>query len=294
MTYDVIIIGGGASGLQAGIQALKKGYKNTLILEREDYLGGNLNLFIHSGFDKLTGPELATKLIREFKSLGGEYKVKTNVLNVGKEKQVTYVNPDEKIVTISSKKIIIASGIRERFTGNIIIPIHKYSGIFTIAAAHKMINFKGYLPGKNVVISGRNRWSLFLARRLFIEGANIKAFLIDEHAEMNISNEDLKIIEGFNIPIIKNCTICELSGGDRIEEVTVYNRESKEEKIISCDSLIISVGYYPSIDFIKDDEIIIGKEYKTNSEGIYVCGTARLGEEILETSYMDAINLFCN
>ena len=39
--YDLIIVGAGASGLSAGISALKSGVKNVLVLEKEDVLGGN-------------------------------------------------------------------------------------------------------------------------------------------------------------------------------------------------------------------------------------------------------------
>ncbi len=46
LQYDLIIIGGGASGLSAGVSALKNGIKKVLILERNSDLGGNLNLFI--------------------------------------------------------------------------------------------------------------------------------------------------------------------------------------------------------------------------------------------------------
>ena len=48
--YDIVIIGSGASGLSAGISALQCGIKSVLILEKEDVLGGNLNLFIDNGF----------------------------------------------------------------------------------------------------------------------------------------------------------------------------------------------------------------------------------------------------
>ena len=52
LQYDLIIIGGGASGLSAGVSALQHGIKKVLILERNNDLGGNLNLFIHGGFGK--------------------------------------------------------------------------------------------------------------------------------------------------------------------------------------------------------------------------------------------------
>ena len=48
--YDLVIVGSGASGLSAGVSALKSGVKNVLILEKEEVLGGNLNLFINNGF----------------------------------------------------------------------------------------------------------------------------------------------------------------------------------------------------------------------------------------------------
>lgn len=38
--YDLVIIGAGASGLSAGISALNLVFKDVLILEKEDVLGG--------------------------------------------------------------------------------------------------------------------------------------------------------------------------------------------------------------------------------------------------------------
>ena len=44
--YNLVIIGAGASGLLAGIAALEENIENVLIIEQEEDLGGNLNLFI--------------------------------------------------------------------------------------------------------------------------------------------------------------------------------------------------------------------------------------------------------
>lgn len=107
--YDLVIIGSGASGLSAGVSALKSGIKNVLILEMEDVLGGNLNLFIDNGFGKyylnetVTGPELGSILIKDYKALGGLYKLNTIVLEVNRDKIITYVNPEEGIVEIEAK-----------------------------------------------------------------------------------------------------------------------------------------------------------------------------------------------
>ena len=48
--YDLVVIGSGASGLVSAITAMREGVKDVLIIEKEENLGGNLNLFIHDGF----------------------------------------------------------------------------------------------------------------------------------------------------------------------------------------------------------------------------------------------------
>lgn len=66
--YDVAVIGGGPAGLAAAIAACENGAK-TLIIEREEQLGGMLKQCIHDGFglhrfgEKLAGPEYVERFI---------------------------------------------------------------------------------------------------------------------------------------------------------------------------------------------------------------------------------------
>lgn len=284
--YDLIVIGSGASGLLAGITALKEGVKNVLIIEKEDSLGGNLNLFINNGFGefylghKVTGPEFGSELISEFISLGGTYKNNTKVLDVNRDKIVTYVNPEEGISEILGNTIVLASGCREKYTGNIIVPIHKYTGIFTTAAAHRLINFEGFLPGKDVILSGNNIWTLLLARRLTVEGANVVSIITERST---FEDKDMEVLQGFNIPIIYESEINEVGGGDRIEWIRANNIRNNGNYIIACDSLVLSVGYYPEVDYLKSLDIKIhstGIEHDDNKIGIddvFCCGTIANG-----------------
>lgn len=284
--YDLVIIGAGASGLSAGVAALKSGVENVLILEKEDMLGGNLNLFINNGFgeyylDKIvTGPELGSILIKDYKELGGKYKINTRVLEVNRDKKITYINPDEGIQEVEAKSIILAAGCREKYTGNIMIPIHKFTGIFTIGSAHRLINYSGYLPGKEVVISGSNIWTLILARRLVIEGANIKGIVTERKC---FNRDELDIINGFNIPIIYKSEVIEIEGEERINLARIKNIDTDEITSIECDSLVLSVGYLPDSDFIRkmsiitDYNIIQNENNHTSVEGIFICGTMENG-----------------
>lgn len=300
VNYNLVIIGGGASGLSAGVEALKRGIKSVLIIERNHDLGGNLNVFIHNGFKEnclsteITGPELSSSLIREYKALGGKIKIETQVLEVTKGKVIHYVNPHEGITEISASIIIVASGCRDKYTGNIIVPIHKYTGVFTIGAAHRLVNLEGYLPGKEVVILGKSKWALILARRLVIEGSKVKA-IIDNSPNGFVTEAELNIIDGFNIPIINCANVTEILGNERIEQVCVESEEDKSVMSIDCDSLILSVGYFPEIDFLRKSKVqldseksqLLTKKYETSIKGIYACGTVLSGEDGIDFSAED-------
>lgn len=284
--YDLIIVGSGASGLSAGISALKSGIKNVLILEKEDVLGGNLNLFINNGFGEyylnnvVTGPELGSILIKDYKELGGKYKISTRVLEINRDKVITYVNPNEGIQEVEANAIVLAAGCREKYTGNIMIPIHKFTGIFTTGSAHRLINYSGYLPGKDVIITGNDMWTLILARRLVVEGANIKGIVTERKC---FNRDELDIVNGFNIPIIYTSEVIEIEGEERVNLAKVKNIETEEITSIECDSLILSVGYLPDNDFIRkmslimDGDRIYSENNKTSVEGIFITGTMEKG-----------------
>ncbi|MGN0026832.1 MAG: NAD(P)/FAD-dependent oxidoreductase, partial [Clostridium sp.] len=192
---------------------------------------------------------------------------------------VTYVNPNEGIQDIKAGAIIIASGCRERFTGNINIPIHKYTGIYTLVSAHRLINLHGYLPGKKVVILGKNNWSLILATRLIVEGAEVKA-IIDKSNKNYLNDRAEKFIKDMNINIIENSRVVELHGNERIESIDVENKEDKSIRSIDCDSLILTVGYFPEIAFVRKANIkidekrnLIVNNNETSAKGIFACGS---------------------
>lgn len=281
--YDLVIIGAGASGILAGIAALEENVEKVLIIEQEEDLGGNLNLFINNDFgdfhlgENVPGPAFASILITTYISLNGKFKNNTRVIEVSDDKKIKYVNPYEGEVDIKAKKIILASGCREKYTGNIIVPIHKYTGIFSTASAHRLVNINGLLPGREVILSGNTIWTYILARRLVIEGAKVKGIVT---SRQRLDEELSKIIDGFNIPVIFNSEVVEVGGSERIEWVRIENCSIKEDsEVIECDSLILAVGYYPELDYLKNSNIKLNgdylyqENYKTSIEDIYCCGT---------------------
>lgn len=59
--YDIIVVGGGISGLLSALVLSKQG-KKVLILEKDDIAGGNCNSYMVDGFQVDTGPHAITHL----------------------------------------------------------------------------------------------------------------------------------------------------------------------------------------------------------------------------------------
>ncbi|MDO9098385.1 MAG: FAD-dependent oxidoreductase, partial [Candidatus Methanoperedens sp.] len=59
--YDVIVAGGGISGLMSAL-ALSKHGKSVLVLEKDGIVGGNCNSYMVDGFQVDTGPHAITHL----------------------------------------------------------------------------------------------------------------------------------------------------------------------------------------------------------------------------------------
>jgi len=301
--YDLVIIGAGIAGMTAAIGAAKEGIKKILIIERESYVGGIINQFIHNEFGKkligelVTGPEYVDFVERQINELGIQIVLNTTVLDVTKDKVITYVNSEEGVKDITARSIIFAMGAKERYSGNVVIPTNGLTGIFTVGEAHRIINLEGYLPGRKTIIIAKDKWGFIVARRLIIEAGSIEGIVIEKTFKEMADAEIVSIIDGFDIPIIQNSRVIEIEGNNRIEKVKIMNltNEAIEEK--ECDSLLLSVGFFPETLIIKKLNLKMNNEiagpevmdFETSIDGLFACGNIIHGENVFHMKETDGI-----
>ena len=136
--YNLIIIGGGLSGMTAALSAMEENTSNVLIIERESNLGGLLNRFICNGFGKkllnvdLTGPEYINFI--DLPSVDTEL-----VNSLLEEEQPECFHPESGELMLGDI-IISLDKVKEQAENY----GHSYTREYAFLIAHSMLHLMGY------------------------------------------------------------------------------------------------------------------------------------------------------
>jgi NADPH-dependent 2,4-dienoyl-CoA reductase/sulfur reductase-like enzyme len=291
--YEIVVIGSGPAGLAAAIAAYEQGVRSILVIERDRELGGILQQCIHNGFglfyfkEELSGPEYALRFIDKIKHYGIEYKLNTMVIDITDGKRVIAVNREDGLLEIKAKAIVLCMGCRERSRGAINIPGMRPAGIFTAGTAQRFVNMEGYMPGKEIVILGSGDIGLIMARRLTLEGAQVKAVIEILPYSSGLTRNIVQCLQDFDIPLFFSHTVTQIHGrkrvtGVRFAKVDENRRPLPEtEQELPCDTLLLSVGLIPENELSKKVHLeidpltggpVVDEMMESSVKGIFACG----------------------
>ena len=290
--YELVIIGGGPAGLAAAVAARDAGIQDILILERDNELGGILNQCIHNGFglhtfkEELTGPEYAGRFIKKVEDLGIDYKLNTMVMDLAEDKTVTAMNREDGLFQLHPKAVVLAMGCRERPRGALSIPGFRSAGVYTAGTAQRLVNMEGYMPGRKVVILGSGDIGLIMARRMTLEGAEVKVVAELMPYSGGLKRNIVQCLDDYGIPLKLSHTVVDIKGKERVEGITLAKVENGKpvpgtEEFYECDTLLLSCGLIPENELSRAAGVdlnpitngpIVNESLETNIPGVFAAG----------------------
>lgn len=297
MKIDLLVIGGGAAGIAAALEARAEGLE-VLMLERDTQLGGILNQCIHNGFglhvfkEELTGPEYAERFIELLHEQNIAYKLNTTVLDIRQEENgfvVSASNSQEGWLEVPCQSIMLASGCYERTRGQIQLPGDRPKGIMPAGSAQRYLNIDGYLVGKDVFILGSGDIGLIMARRMKLEGARVHGVAEIMPHSNGLTRNIVQCLHDYDIPLFLSHTVTDIRGKEQLEGITIQEVDADwkpiagTEKQFAVDTLLLSVGLVPDTMVFESLEIamhpvtkgaVVDQHYQTSIPGIFACGNA--------------------
>lgn len=275
--YDVLIIGAGPAGLAASLYGSCEGLK-TLLIEKSNPGGqasSSARIENYLGFPTgLSGAELSRRAITQTLRFGTEILTpqEVNKITVKDGYKITELKDGSEI---HSKAIIIATGVAykkleipglENFTG---------AGVYYGAAAveaHACRNQIIYIVG-----GGNSACQAAMYMSKFASEVNIilrRSELSQKAANYLVEN----ISRTFNIHIIANTDVIACSGATILQNITLRNVRTGEEKIVPAKALFIYIGTKPSTEWLGD---LVLK----NEKGFILCGRDLLQDKSFNTRW---------
>lgn len=256
---EVVVIGGGPSGLSAAVEAAKRGAE-VLVVDENLRAGGQLFKQIHKFFGSsahqagVRGIDIASELLEQTRECGVEVWLNSAVVGLFKEKKVTIkrtlANNSEKLEIIQAKKIVIATGASENavsFKG------WTLPGVMGAGAAQTMINVNRVLPGKRILMIGSGNVGLIVSYQLLQAGAEVVA-VIEASPQIGGYGVHAAKIRRAGVPIYTSHTIQEAIGKKNVEKAVICEVNDKwqpirgTEEVLKVDTITIAAGLKPLIE----------------------------------------------
>jgi sarcosine oxidase, subunit alpha len=259
---EVLIIGGGPSGLAAAIELGKYGIE-TLLIDDKHALGGKLVLQTHKFFGSEEDSNAGTRGHDIGKLLSAEVE-KYTCVKIWLNSTALFVFSDQKVgilkdgiyKIVTPKKILNAAGAREKFLR---FPGNHLARIYGAGAFQTLVNRDLVRPTERLFIIGGGNVGLIAGYHALQAGIEVVglAEAMPQCGGYKVHADKLKRL---GVPIYTSHTVIGANGGETVESVTIAQIDANfkpvegTEKSFACDTILIAVGLDSLSEFTQEAE----------------------------------------
>lgn len=274
--YDLAILGGGPSGLTAGMYAGRANLK-TIVVDKGlpgGQMQNTLEIENYPGYKSITGPQLSELYYEHMLEFGAEWK------------QAEVVDVD---LAGSVKKIILAGG--ETITAKALI--------IATGTQPKKLNVPGEreLVGRGVSYCATCDGAFFRNKHVIVVGGGDSAveegiFLTRFAAQVTIVHRrdqlraapilQQRAFANDKIRFVWDTIVEEIVGENRVTQVKLKNMKTGEVSHLDADGVFIYIGYLPNTGFLQATGLLNANGYidtdgtmATKIPGVFAAGDVR-------------------
>ena len=284
---DLLVIGGGRSGLEAAEQAARAG-KRVLLVEQSPFLGGRLRA------ESDSDPELEQRCqqLNSIETL--DIKTRTQAfgyydhnLVAMSESLSDHLEPDaasttrERLWWVWAQEVVLATGAIEQplpFAQN------DLPGVMLAGAVRAYLNCYGVVAGEQTLLYTHSDEAYRTAFDLARVGARVVA-VVDPRAPEAIAPELRAQLEQLGVPLRCRHRVLRARGGNEgLRSARIVDLDNNKESDLDCDLLAVSAGWQPCLHLysqsggsLRYDQALHCLLADANKQGVRVVGSAAGG-----------------
>lgn len=260
ITCDVLVVGGGPSGLTASIELAKLGF-SVILVDDKAKLGGKLLLQTHKFFGSIEdcyagmrGVEIATQLEKEVRPFQNITVFNdSSVVGIFKDQKAGIFVNNRNYVIAAFQGLLVSAGAREKM---LIFPGNNLPGVYGAGAFQTLVNRDLIHSSDRIFIIGSGNVGLISAYHALQAGITAVG-ICDILPKVSGYNVHADKIKRMGVPIYLNHTIVSAEGDGKVEKITIAEVDESFQPILSTaktfavDTLLIAVGLTPVDEFFE-------------------------------------------
>lgn len=247
--YDLIIIGGGPSGLGAAVYGASEGLR-TLLIEREapgGQAGTSSRIENYLGFPQgISGADLARRAVSQAQRLGAEILTAQEVSQVRLEDPYRYIILKDG-TELSCKALVIATGVSVRRLDVPGIEAITGAGVYYGAA----LTEAAYYKGEHIFVVGAANSAGQAAMHFSRYASKVTILVRGSGLQQGMSQYLVDQINGTeNIEVRVRTVVVEVHGRDRLEAITIQDLETNALEKVATKAMFVFIGAVPHSELV--------------------------------------------